>query len=196
MALADLLSSGSAFIKWSTPGRTVTGTIVRLEERQARVFGGTDLDTWPDGNPKMQYVFTLHTAERDPEDADDDGTRKVVFNAWGDQNHALRTAVQALGRIPADGDQMTVTHTTGQGGASDPRKFTVTFVAGAPAGIAAMAPAAAAPAAAAPAAAPASDASPATQAKELLAAGLDVPAVAEATGLSATTVQALANTLK
>lgn len=46
--------------KFDTVGKTYSGTVaVPPEDRQARVFGSTELATWPDGNPVMQTRIVL-----------------------------------------------------------------------------------------------------------------------------------------
>lgn len=217
MSALDNLGGGS-FIKWGTPGRKVTGTITAMTERQATKFKTSDPDTWPDGNPKMQLLFTLDTAERDADDANDDGERRFDVNKWGDQVKALRAGVDAFkvqhGRAPDVGDSITVTHVAGAGGAEDPRKFTYLFAAGAsvldavsatPAAAVAqppltpenpiqdVTPPPAAPAA--PVAGPPST-SALQDAKDLLAGGLDEATVAASTGLAANIVAALANVVR
>lgn len=218
MSLADALATGGGtYIKWADQsgnplrmGQPLTGTVVVTQVRQKRAYQSENLDTWPNGDPKMEAVVTLQTTERDPGDPEDDGTRRFSINLWGGQKAALLAACKAAGvDEPKAGQQMTVTHTSGRGGASDPRVFTYSLgsVTGSVATALAVTAPQPAPVAAVPqpvtqpvvqqsAPAPAPVANPAQAvetAKALLGAGMSHPEVAAATGLPGTTVAALAN---
>lgn len=125
-SLADALTGGNQFIKWDQVpmGTTITGTIEKVEMRQARKYQSTDLDYWDDGKPKMQAVLTLATTLRDPSDPEDDGTRAVSINLWSGQKKALADACKNAGVAePVPGQQFTVTWTAGVGKSGDPRVF-------------------------------------------------------------------------
>lgn len=94
-ALDDLLSSGSPVVKFPEIGDKVVGTVTSVERTQQ-----TDFDTgkpafWDDGNPRMQYVFTLATDERDADIDGDDGTRRLF--ARGQMERAIKDAIRSSG---------------------------------------------------------------------------------------------------
>jgi len=186
-ALGNELSGGGTYLKFSkdTIGTTYSGTITDVSVRQARKFQSTELDTWDDGKPKNEAVFTLATDQRDADNPDDNGERILTIKLWGKQRDALRAAVQEAGiSEPEPGMTFSATHVAGVGGSVDPRVYKYVIGKGAPVA-AALAEAPTAQAAA----------NPAETARTLLAAGLDIKKVAESTGLPETTVAALANAL-
>ncbi len=63
--------------KFATIGDTVVGTVVDRAVQQCRDFENNELESWPDGNPKLQLVITLQTDQRDPSLEDDDGKRRI-----------------------------------------------------------------------------------------------------------------------
>ena len=167
---------------------TYTGIITDVQMRQSRKYESTDLDTWDDGTPKMQVVFTLATDYRDQAQQDDDGTRMISINLWSGQKKALVAACKAAGvPEPQPGQRFTATHVSGIGNAKAPRVFEYTLTAG-PTGVAAVLDVEPAATPAAPGAA-----NPVETAKQLLAAGMSTQEVATASGLPETVVAALAN---
>ena len=72
--------------KFPTIGTLHKGTIVSLNERQARKFGTDELDTWPNGDPKMELVIGI---------TEDDGETYTLY-AKGQMRHAIRNASQRL----------------------------------------------------------------------------------------------------
>lgn len=134
--LADALASatGGKFVRWDDLGQgvVVEGRIVDVTMRQTyklkRLPGGkferNGLDTWDDGNPKMEAAITLRTALRDQDDPDDDGVRILTVNLWSGQKRALVYACRAAGvPEPKPGDQFAAVWTSGAGEAGDPRVF-------------------------------------------------------------------------
>lgn len=205
-ALAEALAGGGRFHKWETD-RSVSGTIVSVEMRQATKFGTTEPDRWDDGTAKNQAVIALSTSLRDPADPEDDGLRRIAINLWSGQRRALGQACRDAGvPEPRAGDGFSATWESGAGTAASPRVFAYRITPGsglAPALAAVPAedpwkapvPAEQPPARPAPAAPPAAAKPLGEQAREYLAQGLDVPTVADLTGLPPTTVAALKNTL-
>lgn len=192
-------------------GTTYKGTVVELPSlMQGRDFETGEPATWPDGNPKMVVCVTL-----------DIGGDK--WNLWAAKPSsmfsAIKDAQQRAGTQIAVGGTLTVTYTHDEPNKTNPKlnpakqykaeyaplnvfeepvaptlapeRRTDEELAQLPPQPVAAPPAqpvaAAAPAAAAPAA------NPAETAKQLIAAGLPIEQVAEATGLPSTTVAALAN---
>lgn len=100
-ALAEALaeSGGSKAISWADaePGDSFEGTIITTDLRQARKYNSTELDTWDDGNPKMQALITCETEYVDDEVEDDDGTRTFYVKMWGQQKQALLAALRESG---------------------------------------------------------------------------------------------------
>jgi hypothetical protein len=77
-------------------GATHEGVITNLDVMQARKFGTTDLDYWPDGSAKMQAVVTIKTQERDPEIENDNGMRNLYVSSKG-MREAIAAAVKKAG---------------------------------------------------------------------------------------------------
>ncbi len=141
-------------------GSSITGTVSAPPELQQQrdMESGKPL-TWEDGNPRMQMVITLDTDERDPEDPDDDGTRRLFVKSG--MKPAIARAVKAAGASRIEvGGRLTVTYTADDNarkkkGFSAPKKYEATYVRPADQ---ALGVEPAAPAAAAQAAAPAAGA--------------------------------------
>ena len=95
-----LFGSGIQAATFKSPGDNYSGRITKLEAVQARKFKDgkptDELDTWPNGDPKMQAVVTLLTSHRDPADPADDGQRKVYI-ASRDLQGKVRDAVRQVG---------------------------------------------------------------------------------------------------
>jgi hypothetical protein len=104
---------GGRWFKFESKGDTVEGVIESVDERQCS-FNKEPL-FWDDGNPRMEVVFTLRTAQSD--DEDDSGLRKFSVHGWGIQHDALRTACKQLGRAAEPGDIMSAAYTGKQGNA-------------------------------------------------------------------------------
>lgn len=123
-SLADALSGGGRFVKWDElgVGAVVEGTIAEIDVRQARVFGSTDPDFWPDGKPKMQVVISLQTDKKDSDE--DDGLRAIPINLWSGQKKALADACKDAGVAePQVGQTFKIRWASGVGKAGDPRVF-------------------------------------------------------------------------
>lgn len=85
------------------PGDSVRGVITNLDQRQMKDFDTKELETWPNGEPKMQLIVTVQTDERDPAIEDDDGQRNIYapkdnresskFQAIADAVKATRSAI-------------------------------------------------------------------------------------------------------
>ena len=70
-----LMEGGAPNFKFEAKNDEVEGVIDSVEKKQQTEFGTNKPLTWPDGNPKWQFVFTLATGLRDNDD--DDGLRRV-----------------------------------------------------------------------------------------------------------------------
>lgn len=110
-----LFGSGIPAARFTSPGDTYAGPIVKLEAVQARKFKDgkptDELDVWPNGEPKMQAVATLRTDHRDASDPSDDGQRKLYI-ASRDLQAKVRDAVRQAGKRKLDvGDFLQVTYT-------------------------------------------------------------------------------------
>ncbi|MFB9777303.1 hypothetical protein [Brevibacterium otitidis] len=219
-SIADMLAqTGGIFAKWPTIGTTYAGEITANPEvRQRRDIGTGEPLTWKDGNPQQEIIVTIKTEQRDPEKADDDGTRKVVIKAWGPQMNELKRAVQAAGATDLQvGGRFSMTYKAdGQAsnpGFNAPKLFEMRYEApSATAGMFAgsqaapqpasqwgQQPQAAQPQAPAPAQQqPAGDQasgpdSNVNKARQLIGLGLDTPTIAQATGLDQNVIEALRN---
>lgn len=110
----DLLGKmGRPWAKWPTKGHTVTGTVIGTPEaRQSRNFETGDMDTWPNGDPKMEVVVPIATEERDPEVDNDDGERSLVLPVGTARFKAVQAAMKTAGvRALESGGVITVTYT-------------------------------------------------------------------------------------
>lgn len=94
---AEFASGGAPTAKFETIGRTVKGTFVSLDYRQQLDFVTKKPAVWDDGNPKMQYVITLDTDERDPDLTEDDGRRCMYAKKGGSMHKAILAACKAAG---------------------------------------------------------------------------------------------------
>lgn len=112
---AFLMGGGGASAAFDNVGDAVTGTVESTEVRQQTDFQSGQPLTWDDGQPRMQLVVSLQTAER--EDSDDDGIRKVYVKGSkkpGSQSlhDAVASAVRASGaKGLEEGGTLTVTFT-------------------------------------------------------------------------------------
>ena len=89
---AFLMGGGARSASFKNIGDQVQGTLFSCVTRQQTEPGGK-LKTYDDGNPMMQLVVTLLTAEQD--DEDDDGLRAVYVK--GKLRAALRAAILKAG---------------------------------------------------------------------------------------------------
>ena len=89
-----LMRSGAKSATFPTIGTTVKGVIAREPElSQQRDFDDrSKLKFWDTGEPMMQVVVILATAERDPEDDDDNGERGLYLR--GNILKAVQVAVK------------------------------------------------------------------------------------------------------
>ena len=112
-SIDDLLGGGAAgkSMKFTTIGTSYSGVVVSSEPRAYTDISTGKPEFWDDGNPKMQAVIGIQTAERDPSIENDDGVRYDYVKMWGKQKQAFRAAAQAAGGSPAPGDHYSVTHT-------------------------------------------------------------------------------------
>lgn len=119
LSLSELGGGSKA---WSAEniGDKISGRIRLVERRQQRNLDNGQLETWPDGQPRMITYIELETDERD--DDDDDGVRALY--AKGGRNHepaqgtgtsmevAIAEAVKAAGCNSIDeGATLAVAHT-------------------------------------------------------------------------------------
>jgi hypothetical protein len=90
-----LMGTGIPSVKFERKGQIVKGKIHSVELQQQRDFKTRELLTWDDGKPMMQIVVTLQTDERNPENPNDDGMRRLFVRRQMQQ--AVRTAVVQAG---------------------------------------------------------------------------------------------------
>lgn len=102
-------SGGGRSASLKDDGDAVDGVIQRIETRQRTDFDTGKPMTWEDGNPRMQLVVTLATAER--EDNDDDGMRNLYVPIPSDIQSAVADAVRKAGqRGLGEGGRLWVKH--------------------------------------------------------------------------------------
>lgn len=192
--LDEMLSGGGKtfFRKGDAPGRSVTGTVTATQVRQVTSFDTGKPEFWDEAKtqPKRQVVITLATSERDPDDADDDGSRNVYVKGWGDQRRALAKAGK-----PEVGDRLTVTYTGDAApavkGFNGERQYAFVLAKVDPVADVLAESQATPPATSAPTATPPSTSGPDTsKVPALRAAGLSDEAIAAATGLTLAQVSA------
>lgn len=128
---AWLMGSGAPSARFDQPGDTVTGRIVSVPElRQQTDFTSGKPLFWENGDPRMQLVVTLSTDLRDPQVADDDGTRRVYVK--GQLQKVVQQAVR-LAQAPGleVGGTLTVTYTgdgeAKQRGMNPPKLYAATY---------------------------------------------------------------------
>jgi hypothetical protein len=68
--------AGARQFKFEKIGDTVEGVVEAVQKQQQTDPENGQPVTWPNGDPKFQFVFTLATS-LDPADADDDGRRRI-----------------------------------------------------------------------------------------------------------------------
>jgi hypothetical protein len=94
-----LMSGGTPWAKFPVIGSEVDGIVVsEPEARQQRDYDDNTPLTWPNGDPRMEVVVDLDTAERDPNVEGDTGRRALHIKGF--MTEAVRKAVRAVG---ADG---------------------------------------------------------------------------------------------
>lgn len=119
-----LFGGGSKAAKFEQLGDTVVGKIDAVKVEQQTSMEDNAPLSWPDGSPRMQLVITLLTDERDPENENDDGSRRVfakggryeVASGSGkSMKEAIADAVRRAGAKEIDeGATLTVAY-TGEG---------------------------------------------------------------------------------
>lgn len=91
------LSTGSksAFTAESVAGEKVRGPIISVDYRQVTDFTTQQPATFPSGDPKMQFIISIQTDQR--QDDDDDGARSLYIPNWGKRKLALVDAIRVSG---------------------------------------------------------------------------------------------------
>lgn len=110
---------------WDTPGTTLTGQILEIRQVQFNDLQSGSPKTWPNGDPKKDWVFDLDTNE----DGTADTSVVVAGNLYSKMMEALKEAgvptVGALVRI-----KFTELGTPKQKGFNPPKLFEVKAKAG------------------------------------------------------------------
>lgn len=105
----SLFDSSSKGLKFENIGQSHTGTVKAApRERQQTKYNSTELDFWPNGDPKMQILVDLQTTLR--EDHTDTGER-TLYVASKHMKRAIGQAIRDAG-VPdlAPGGVLTVTY--------------------------------------------------------------------------------------
>jgi hypothetical protein len=76
---AFLMATGGKSAKFPEVGATVRGEILDMVVSQQTDMKSGAPKFWDNGDPMRQLVITLQTDERDADDADDDGIRKLYL---------------------------------------------------------------------------------------------------------------------
>lgn len=114
-----LMGSGGKSASFPTIGTEITGFILTQPEARQQIDLATDQPkVYKDGNPMMQVVVVMSTDQRDPEDSQDDGVRRLWLKA--NMLKAVREAVRAAGATRLEvGGKLMVRHTA-VGGVAKP----------------------------------------------------------------------------
>ena len=73
----DILLGGAPAAKFPTIGTIIKGKVLAQQKRQSTDMDTGDPQVWSNGDPVWELVFTLQTADRDVDNPDDDGTRRL-----------------------------------------------------------------------------------------------------------------------
>ncbi|MUL39605.1 hypothetical protein FZ103_00150 [Streptomonospora sp. PA3] len=126
-----LMGGGIPAAKFEQIGRVLTGAIaVPPEVQQQKDFNSGEPLFWDDGSPRQQIKLVLDTAERNPEDPDDDGQRALYVKSG--MLKAVRAAVKASRSKGLEvGGTLTITY-TGDGepsrkGLNPPKQYSATY---------------------------------------------------------------------
>ncbi len=123
---------GAPYFPFKSTGDHVEGPVVNIGQVQSKKFkppnatGPDELETWPDGKPKMTAIITVQTDMRDPEIEGDDGQRSVWIKGKS-MTDATKAAVKRSGAarrgIEVGGwFSMTFTHETPNDWGGNPTK--------------------------------------------------------------------------
>ncbi|WP_018254002.1 hypothetical protein [Salinispora mooreana] len=105
-----LMGGGVKSAAFPTVGTCVSGRVVREPEARQQTTPEGVAKTFDNGDPMMQIIVQVHTDERDPQDADDDGVRALYIK--GNMLSAVRDAVRKSGAKGIEvGATLTVTYT-------------------------------------------------------------------------------------
>lgn len=92
---ALLMGGGAPSASFLEIGTVHKGRITDLDTQQQHDFDTGRPKFWDDGKPAMQIVVTLATDERDPNQPDDDGLRRIFIKSA--MTAAVREAVKKAG---------------------------------------------------------------------------------------------------
>jgi hypothetical protein len=115
-----LMGGGVPSAKFPSVGTTVSGRITeRPTVEQQRNYEDDKPKFWDDGKPMMQLVVTISTNERDPENPEDDGTRRLYVKGY--MKTAVAGAVRQAGARGLEvGGVLSVTY-SGDGEKKNPK---------------------------------------------------------------------------
>jgi hypothetical protein len=129
-----LFGSATSSAKFPTPGTTVSGTVTdRPTQSQQTDPKDGSLQTWDNGQPKLQLIVKLQTGNPDLNDPDDDGVR-ALYVKGKNLTAAVRDAVKAAGAKSLEvGGKLSVTY-TGDGEKTNkafnpPKEYSATYAA-------------------------------------------------------------------
>jgi hypothetical protein len=107
-AVDRLFAGRPPAVKFTEPGDSVVGYVIRAYTREKTKFGTDEPDLWPDGSPKLEPVIDLLVG--------DDDKRTLFVGSWRMQN-ALGEAFAAAGvRGPRRGGRLLVRYTGNEPG--------------------------------------------------------------------------------
>lgn len=98
-------------VSFPTVGDSVTGTITEVHPPEQSTDPATQQPAFDrTGKPRMQVRIDLDTAQRDPDDPDDDGSRTLYVRGW--MRGSIADALKEVGETePKVGGVLTVTFT-------------------------------------------------------------------------------------
>lgn len=127
----DVMAAGTPAAKFETVGTVVRGTILSAEVAQQRDLATGALASWPDGNPKVQVLIDLQTAERSADIDDDDGRRRLYVKRPSAMLAAIAKALGKTKLSEAVGGTLAVKYTgngtPSQRGFNPPKQFAAVF---------------------------------------------------------------------
>ncbi|USC16984.1 hypothetical protein [Rhodococcus sp. 11-3] len=89
------LMGGAKSASFPTVGTVVSGEVISAPEIMQQREPTGELKTYKDGNPMLQMVVSLQTDERDPEDPEDDGERRLFIKS--NMKSAVSAAIKRAG---------------------------------------------------------------------------------------------------
>ena len=105
---AQLQQTGAPAFPYEAHGDTCEGVVTDYHMRQSFKFGTTELDFWPDGNPKQELVINVDIGETGDFDTTE---RRLYAKKNGAMWKALQEALRESGAIFERGGRIKMRYT-------------------------------------------------------------------------------------